>query len=374
MPSSPSHSRKRRSRLIWLLIVILVVGGLGYRMSRPATAAVVALQVEDVVDLVVVSGRLRAVREAAVGVEVSGMVEEALVREGDRVSAGQPILRVALIDFEAQRQQAESRRATSAAEVEAAALAADQADKDLRRASELSRAGVNSPAELETASSLAARLRATEAAARARLAEDESSLRLLDQQLAKRTVRAPFAGIVTRRSVEPGQSVGPGSALYLVAEMTDPEIYAETDENNVGRLQPGQPATVAAPAFRNRPFTARVTQIGPRVEWDRGVVGIRLKPDALPDFALPNMTVDVNIEVGRYPQATTLPPSSLVRTREGTFVHVVRGERFERVPVTVLGENPRSVAVRGLVPTDRVARWATRVSVDRTYRLVEEKP
>ena len=370
MPPAPTPKRRSR-RWIWIsvLVVILSVGVV--RISRPDSAEVIAPVVQDVVYLVVVSGRLRAVREAAVGVEVSGMVEEALAREGDLVTSGQPLLRVGLIDFEAQRQQALARRDTRAADVQAAALSAEQAGKDLRRAQELSRAGVNSPAELEAASSLAARLDAAETAARARLAEDDSTVRLLDRQLEKRIVRAPFAGVIIRRSVEPGQSVGPGAALYLLAEMTETEVYAETDENNVGRLKTGQPATIIAPAFRDQPFQARLTQIGPRVEWDRGVIGVRLKPETLPAFVLPNMTVDVNFEVGRYPNATTLPPSALLRTRDGTAVLVARGDQFERVPVTVLGENPTAVALTGIAPDDRVARQATRVTAGRTYRLTE---
>jgi HlyD family secretion protein len=367
----PLPTSKKRRRLAWIIVAVLVVGGIAGWLSRPAPADVVTPVVQDVVDLVVVSGRLRAVREAAVGVEITGMVEEVLVREGDSVAARQPIARVGLVEFAAQRQQALARRDTAAADVEAAALAATQAANDLRRAQELGRAGVNSPADVEAASSLAARLKAAETAARARLAEDESLVRLLDQQLEKRTVRAPFAGVITRRSVEPGQSVAPGSALFLLAEMSETEIYAETDENNLGRLQVGQPATVIAPAFRNQPFQAQLIQIGPRVDWDRGVVGIRFKPEALPGFVLPNMTVDVNVEVGRYPQATTLPPSALLRTRDGVYAMVVRDAQFERRAVSVLGENPTAVAITGLAPTDRVAAQATRVNAGQTYRLVD---
>jgi multidrug efflux pump subunit AcrA (membrane-fusion protein) len=101
------------------------------------------------------------------------------------------------------------------------------------------------------------------------------------------------------------------------------------------------------------------------------VIGVRLKPETLPAFVLPNMTVDVNVEVGRYPNATTLPPSALLRTRDGTAVLVARGDQFERVPVTVLGENPTAVALTGIAPDDRVARQATRVTAGRTYRLTE---
>lgn len=344
-----------------------------FGMTRRPVATVVTTEIREVVDLVVVSGRLRAVREAAVGVEISGTVEEALVREGDRVVAGQPLARVGLVDYEAQRAQANARRDTSAADAAAAALAVAQAQSDLKRTEELSARGITSISELETGRNLAARLGAVENAARARLAEDESALRLLERQLEKRIVRAPFAGVVTRRSVEPGQSVGPGTALYLIAEMTQTEIYAETDEANLNRLRPGQVATAIAPAFRTQPFKARLSQIGPRVEWDRGVIGLRLLPENPPDFLLPNLTVDVNIEVGRFPQAVTLPVTAVLRARDGNFVLAVQGDRFERRAVTVVGENPTSIAIEGLAAGSQVAREATKAKVGPAYRMSVDK-
>ena len=340
---------------------------------RKPVAAVVSPEVREVVDLVVVSGRLRAVREAAVGVEISGTVEEALAREGDRVTAGQPLARVGLVDYTAQRDQAIARRDTSAADVTAAALTAAQARNDLKRTEELATRGVTSASELESGRNLAARLSASERAAQARLAEDEGSVRLLERQLEKRIVRAPFAGVITRRSVEPGQSVGPGTALYLVAEMTQTEIYAETDEANLGRLHLGQIATAIAPAFRSQPFKARLTQIGPRVDWDRGVVGLRLTPENPPDFLLPNMTVDVNVEVGRFPQAVTLPAAAVLRGRDGNFVLLVQGDRFERRAVKIVGENPTSIALEGLPAGAQVARDATKTKAGPRYQFSTAK-
>lgn len=337
-------------------------------MRRPE-AVVITVEVKEVVDHVVVSGRLRAVREAAVGVEIGGTVEEVMAREGNRVVTGQELARIGLVDYEAQRQQARARRDSSAAEAAVAALLATQSKVDLRRTEELSRSGVLPVAELETARNAVARLEAAEAAARARREEDESALRLLDRQLEKRTVRAPFAGTVTRRSVEPGQSVGPGTALFLIAEMTRTEIYAETDENNVGRLRAGQPATVIAPAFRTTPFQARLTQIGPRIDWDRGVVGLRLTPENPPEMLLPNMTVDVSIEVARLPAAQTLPVSAVLRSRAGDFVLIATGDRFERRAIKVIGENPTTIAIENLPPGSRVARQATTVAAGERYRM-----
>lgn len=355
----------------WLGLTGLIVIGflVAWFVRRPPTAVVVSPEIREVIDLVVVSGRLRAIREAAVGGEIGGTVEEALVREGDRVTAGQELARISMIDYDSQRQQATAARATSAADVEVAALAVVQARRDLARAEELAKAGVITAAELEATRSLTARLATAETAARARLAENDAALAVLERQRAKRIVRAPFAGIVTRRSVEPGQSVVPGTALFLVAEMSAVEIYAETDENNVQRLRTGQPATVIAPAYRDQPFKARLEQIGPRVEWDRGVIGLRLTPEQPPAFLLPNMTVDVNIEVGRYPRALTLPAAAVLRARDGDFVMLVDGDRFTRRAIKVIGENPAYVAIEGLKAGDRVAHEATKVTADVRHRM-----
>jgi len=369
--STPATRRfaRLRNRALWLIGFALVAAALALASKRKPIASVIEAEAREVVDLVVVSGRLRAVREAAVGVEISGTVEEALVREGDRVTAGQPLARLGLVDYEAQRAQANARRETSVADASAAALATAQARSDLKRMEELAERGGSSIADLEAARNLAARLTAVENAALARLAENESALRLLERQLEKRLVRAPFAGVVTRRSAEPGQSVVPGAALYLVAEMTQTEIYAETDESNVSRLRTGQVATAIAPAFRSQPFQARLSQIGPRVDWDRGVIGLRLTPENPPDFLLPNMTIDVNIEVGRLPEAMTLPVTAVLRARDGDFVLAVQGDHFERRAVKVVGENPTSIAVSGLAAGSRVAKEATKVKVGTAYEM-----
>jgi len=365
-----SARRPRRLTRVWIVLaVVLLAGALAYGLVRRPEAVVVTVEVREVVDHVVVSGQLRAVREAAVGVEIGGTVEEVMAREGDHVVTGQELARIGLVDYEAQRQQSLARRDSSAAEAVVAALLASQSKADLRRTEELSRSGILPVAELETARNAVARLEAAEASARARREEDESALRLLDRQLEKRIVRAPFAGTVTRRAVEPGQSVGPGTALFLIAEMTRTEIYAETDENNVGRLHVGQPATVIAPAFRTRPFQARLTQIGPRIDWDRGVAGLRLTPENPPDVLLPNMTVDVSIEVARLPAAQTLPVSAVLRSRAGDFVLLATGDRFERRAIKVIGENPTTIAIENLPPGSRVAREATKVDAGERYRM-----
>jgi multidrug efflux pump subunit AcrA (membrane-fusion protein) len=95
--------------------------------------------------------------------------------------------------------------------------------------------------------------------------------------------------------------------------------------------------------------------VGPNVDSERGVVGLRLVADKLPEFILPNMTIDVNIEVQRTDNAIALPASA-VSFQGRPHVLAVVGGKLEPLMVTVLGKNPEWVAVDGIAVDATVLR------------------
>jgi HlyD family secretion protein len=211
-------------------------------------------------------------------------------------------------------------------------------------------------AELEDAES-AERLQRTKTdAARARLEEAQAEVAKVRPEFGKREVRAPFDGVVIERLVQPGTGVTSSTGWFSIAEMSATEIYVETDENNLGRLKVGQPAIAVAPAYPDKPFDARLTQVGPNVDSERGVVGLRLRADNLPPFILPNMTIDVNIEVKRTDKAIAVPASAVSLQGPPHVLAIGDGGRLEMRRVEILGRNPEWVAVRGLDGNTRVLR------------------
>ncbi len=358
----------------WILLLIVAGVAATAWLRPPPACAVIAAQVREVVEVVVVSGQLRAVREARLGVEVGGTVASVEVREGDRVRAGAVLLRVQLLDYDPQLAQAEARQ--SQAEQEMALAEADHvlAARVAGRVAWLFPHGLLSDDDLDRATTARARAVAGGAAARARRRDATVQVEVVRRQAEKREVRAPFDGLVVRRAVEPGQSVTPGDALLWVAETGNQEIYVETDEANLGRLKVGQHALAVSPAFRDRPFKAELTLIGPRVDWDRGLVGLRLTPLELPAYALPNMTVDLSIETNRWSGRPALPAAAVLRDRTGATVLVAEGERLERRTVTILGENPQWIVIDGLPAGARVAARAAEAEAGRRYRFVAAGP
>jgi HlyD family secretion protein len=368
-------TRQNRKMLVAAGAVLVAIAGLFVWLGRPEPAAVVVPVRRDVVEMVVASGTIRAVRQSVVGAEAAGLVESVEVAEGDSVKAGQLLGRLRLGETDARLAQslASLRAAETSLRGEESLL--DSAERELRRAQELAAKKLVPVAELEDAEAAARLQRAKTDSARARLEEAQAEVAKVRPEFGKREVRAPFDGVVIERLVQPGTAVTASTGWFSVAEMSTTEIYVETDENNLGRLKVGQPALAVAPAYPDSPFKARLTQVGPNVDSERGVVGLRLTAESLPAFILPNMTIDVNIEVRRSGQALALPSSAVSLQGSPHVVAVVTGGRLEMRPVTILGRNPEWVAVQGLDDGSAVLREVRSAAPgDRIRPIASETP
>lgn len=181
--------------------------------------------------------------DAELGFTISGRVAQVLVREGDPVEAGDPI--VLLDDRVAKLERDQlAARAESTAQLEAARAQLELAETDLRRVEQLVEDEVAGPYELE-------RQQLTVRQARANVAIQEEAKRLAELRLqaaqanlAEYTIRAPAPGVVERIEVEPGEPV---TALEPIVRLvrTDPlRVNAATPTAQTLALEPGDPAWV----------------------------------------------------------------------------------------------------------------------------------
>lgn len=138
------------------------------------------------------------------------------------------------------------------------------------------------------------------------------------------------------RDVEEGDAVQPGRALLELALDGATEVVVFPAEENLPGIRLGAVARVSADAFPDSTFLARVTLVAPAVDPAQGTVEVRLAVDDPPGFLLPDMTLSVNIEVGRKAGAAVLPEDGVraLGTRE-PWVAVVEGGRLARRPVEV---------------------------------------
>lgn len=363
-PVSTQFSRVWRERRLALLVIGGLMVGLALFQFLPSGTPVTVAepQVREVVQLVIATGRLRAVRESPVGAELSGVVDAVKAYEGDTVKAGDVLAVLNEAEQQARVDQARQSLAVAEANLAREQVRLRDAQTTAERTLQLFRRGNTSEAQRDQTRFAAEAAQAAVALAVSQREQARAALVQTEANLSKLRVTAPLDGIVITRNVEPGQSVTSNTVLFRIAEMTNPEIYVETDENNLGRLAVGQKAFGIAPAFPQAPIEATVSQVGPNIDRDRGVVGIRLKPNALPAWALPNMTLDVNIQVAKYDDKPSVPASALITRGSENFILRYENGRAVETPVTVLGRNPQWVALAELPAGARVIQDAAKVA------------
>lgn len=275
-------------------------------------------------------GTIAARRPMPVGVVgEGGQVLSVRVDAGDWVSQGQVL---AVIDRSVQAQQA----AAQEAQIGVAKADADLAQANLERALQLVERGFISKAEVD-------RLTSTRDAAVARISVAQAQLRELRARTARLNVKAPAAGYILQRSVEPGQTVGAASgALFTIARGGEFEMLAQLGETQLASLSTGVSATVL-PAGSDKSFTGQVWQISPIVDERSRQGTARIALSFAPELR-PGGFATATIASGTL-SATVLPESAVLADDEGSYVYVVNEEN----------KATRTAVVTGMVTADGIA-------------------
>lgn len=195
------------------------------------------------------SGSLAPDRDATIRAEVSGAVLQTYVDQGTRVSAGTVLAR---LDDTAIRDAFLSARSG----VTSAQTSADVAKRELERAQKLVAAGAIADRDVENA-------KRASIAAESQLADARARFSAAEQQLAKTTIKAPFAGVVSVRSVSAGDLASPGAPLFTVVDPTSMRLEGSVPAEQVSSVRLGMPVTFTVQGYPGRSFTGHITRINP---------------------------------------------------------------------------------------------------------------
>lgn len=373
--------RRSRALLAGAVLVTVTLLVLGARALRGPSVDVAAVSRIDLLETLVVSGRVLERSKASLGSPVTGTVAAVLFEEGDRVRAGQLLVRLDDDDARAALDEARARleqvggsgRRIAEEELRQATLRLEQAERELARILSLRRDGFASVRDEEDARSVRDLASSAVSAARERAwvvssgGTDERAARAaVDSaaaRLEQRRVVAPGPGVVLVRSVEPGDVVPAGRVLLTLALEHETWILAQPDEKNLPSLRVGQKARATADAFPDRAFDAEVISIAPGIDLARGTVDVKLRVADPPDFLRSDLTLSIELEVGARPRALVVPLASVRDAATKPWVLVVRGGRAVRVPV-VLGARGGAAAevLRGLEEGELVVREPDRLA------------
>ena len=338
-------------RAIWshrwfVLTVLLAVGVGGWQGARLIWGpAVVVDQVKrgNLVETVVASGHVETPFRVEIGSQITGTVDDVLVKEGERVSKGQPLISLEARELKATVVQAQGAVAQAAARMRqldeltlpSAREALTQAQANLLnaqhtfdRTSQLTQNGFATRAALDDAQKTldVARTQVRTAEfqvytaspggsdyvmAQTLLNQAHANRETAESRLGYATISAPRDGVLITRNVERGAVVQPGKALLILAPTGEMQLVMQIDERNLGKLALGQKALASADAYPDRKFAAVVSYINPGIDITRASVEVKLTVVDPPDYLRQDMTVSVDIEVAAKDRVLVLPIRSV---------------------------------------------------------------
>jgi len=255
-------------------VVLLVAGGVvAWRVTAKKNAGTEVRMEQvsrrDLVAAVTASGKIEPKTSVDISADITGRIVRIAVREGDVVTKGQFLLQIDPAEYQAAVTRAEAVVASTQATLLQTRASRDQAEREWRRAQQLTAAGPNliAPAQAEQAQTAFDVAEATYQATRAQLEQSRASLQATRDNLAKTRLVSPISGRVVRLAVEEGEVAVPGTfsretgLLMTVADLSVILAKVQVDETDVVRLALGDSVEVTIDAYPDTAFVGRVTEV-----------------------------------------------------------------------------------------------------------------
>ena len=267
-----------KRRLFRWMIAVLVIAAAGFSIwyyTRPEPIEVVVKRVErGTVERTVANtraGTVKACRRARLSPSVGGQIAALLIREGDTVKAGELLLELWNEDLAAELRLAQRQADAAKARARAACLKADVAQREANRLLKLQKTGATSEERTDKSVTEAKALRADCEAAKASALVSEARVGVVEANLDRTRLRAPFEGIIGEINGELNEYLTPsppGIPTPPAVDLIDNSCFyvnAPIDEVDARDITPGKTTRVSLDAFGDRRFEGRVRRIAPYV-------------------------------------------------------------------------------------------------------------
>ena len=310
-------NRKKLSVILLLVLGVGVFAAFELRNKAPVEYYTARVENGEIRQVVEATGTINAVITVQVGSQVSGTIASLKADFNSRVKKGQVIAQIdpALFDGALTQTKADLANAKANLSVAIANTAKAKANQiqtkaDYERSIPLAKAGVISPQALDLAKANAdsaiagvSAALAAEEQARAQVLQKEAAVQVAQTNLDYTVIHAPIDGTVVARNVDVGQTVAASlqaPTLFTIAQdLTKMQVYAKTDESDVGQIRPGQRVMFKVDAYPRDTFYGTVSQ----VRMNSTVVQNVVTYDTIIDFdnpdlkLFPGMTAYVTIPV-----------------------------------------------------------------------------
>jgi len=348
------------SKLGWRLACAVLAGALAAGCGAGAedtgaASAPAAVQVgqenvirvsrERIVTGPLISGELRAAKEATVRAELGGSMLQVAAEEGQAVRRGAVIGRIETTTLEDARRSAESAVKSAESQLEVAR-------REAERTQQLVKAGALAQRDLEVAQS-------NVTAAEAQLADARSRLVAAGKQLGDTILRAPFDGVVADRAVNVGDVVTPGTALFTIIDPSSMRLEAAVPSEALASLRVGAPVQFTVRGYE-QPFEGRIDRISPQADPNTRQVPIFVSVPNTGGQLVAGLFAEGRV-VSESAEGLVVPTNAVNSTDDAPWVLRVRDGKAEKVTVELGLRDARTERVlvtAGVTEGDTLLRGA----------------
>jgi RND family efflux transporter MFP subunit len=316
---------RNKKVLIAAAAVIVIVLAVVLTGKKPVPVKVLEIKPGELRVIVnaTTTSTVKSEYEVILSAQRTGRVVTLPVREGDRVKAGDLIAR---LDLTEESVQSESVLAQSRATY-------DETGKNLKRSEDLFANGMIAQQDLDSAR------RAFEVAR----SQFEASRDDVKVKKDYSVIKAPVAGVVSKKYTEVGELLLPGRQIVTIVDPERIYVLATIDEVDVGRLQIGQPVTINVDAFPGEKFAGSIRRISPIVSGGKLETrtadvwiyftkkDIRIKP---------GMSADIEILIATLTDVLSAPSQAIVEREGKKQVYVAEGTNLAPGAVTRVRMQP----------------------------------
>ena len=326
------------------LLAVLLLAGCKKETPQVVYRAVPVEQ-RDIIVSAQAAGAIQPDTTVEVKSKASGEVLQLNAETGQLVKRGAPLVRI-------DPRNARNTLAQAQADLDVAQAKLANATSQKRRADELFKS--QSITEQEHDQSVLDYADASAQVVRSRVAVDNARIQLEDTD-----VRAPITGTIIAKTVERGTviasataNVSGGTTLLQMADLNLVQVRTLVDETDIGKVQPGQLATITVDAYPNRPFEGTVLKIEPQAETEQNVTvfPVLVRIQNREGLLRPGMNTEVEIHVGNREGVPAVPNAALRTQRDVASAAQVLGLSTEEVQKQLAASASQSASSAGASP------------------------
>ncbi|TBX69188.1 efflux RND transporter periplasmic adaptor subunit [Flavobacterium silvisoli] len=318
--------------LLITLIIIALGAMIGYRITKnkaenekgndkngkkpPMSVSAVVVKPQDFSNTISLSGSIEANEQIEIHSEVSGIVEQIYFSEGSQVSKGQVLLKVNDIELRAQLAQAKTKESL--------------ASENERRAKLLLQKEAISQEEYDIAS--------------ADYRSAKAQTQLIQAQIGKTSIRAPFSGKVGLRNISPGTYVTPTTLIANLVNTNPLKITFSLPEKYASEIVKGAQVTFTVPNMTEK-FKAKIYALEPGIELATRTLKIRALTENPNGKLLPGTFATIELPLKDIKDAIIVPTEAIVPVQDGKKVFIANNGKAKEVKVETLTRTDTDVII-----------------------------